>query len=102
MLPARFVGYRRWERVPVDMNVELFVGTQLLGREARALDLSWTGARIQADGFALSPSDAVDVVLVGSNIWQRRTAKVVWVESARSRNGFEAGLRFLRPLASED
>ena len=102
MAPAREAGDRRWERVPVEMRVELFMGTHTLGREARALDLSWTGARIQADGFALSPSDAVDVVLVGGNIWQRRTAKVVWVEPADSKGGFEAGLRFLSPLAPED
>ena len=101
MVHVRQVEPRRWDRVPVEMQVELFVGADILGREAQALDLSWNGARIRADGAMLKPADPVDVVLVGANIWQRRTARVIWVERVDSQPIFQAGLSFLRPLASE-
>jgi PilZ domain len=92
--------YRRWDRIPVDMQAQLFIGADTLGREARVVDLSWNGVRIRAEGVSLKRREPVDVVLIGDNIRQRRSARVVWVEKVGLYT-LEAGLRFRRPLAAE-
>jgi PilZ domain len=91
---------RRWDRVRVEMQAQLFIGADPLGREARVVDLSWNGARIRAEGVSLKRRDPLDIVLVGNNISQRRSARVVWVENVGLYT-IEAGLRFRRPLAAE-
>lgn len=92
--------YRRWDRIPVEMQPQLFIGPDTLGHEARVVDLSWHGARIRAEGISLKRRDPVDLVLAASGITQRRSAGVVWVESVGLYT-IEAGLRFPRPLAAE-
>jgi len=91
---------RRWERVPVEMQAELFVGADTLSREARVVDLSWNGARIRAKGMLLKRRDSVDVVLIGNDNRHRRSARVVWVESVEL-DTVEAGLQFLQPLGAK-
>jgi PilZ domain len=92
--------YRRWDRIPVEIQAQLFIGAETLGREARVVDLFWNGARIRAQGISLKRRKPVDVVLVGSHLTQRRSARVVWLEKV-GLCAIEAGLHFLRPLGAE-
>ncbi|HUI42753.1 MAG TPA: PilZ domain-containing protein [Terriglobia bacterium] len=95
MLPAdHAVDRRRWERVTVEMAIMLFASAERPGLLATALDLSWNGVRIRGGGLTLRPGDAVDVVLMGDKDWDRRAARVVWVENAGAEQALEAGLEF--------
>ena len=81
------------------MAIKLFAVAGRPGVPAAAIDLSWNGVRIRGGGFTLRRGDAVDLVLIGDKGWDRRSARVVWVESTGAEQVLEAGLEF-RPAAS--
>jgi PilZ domain len=85
---------RRSERVPVDLRVKFFAASEPRGLAATAVDLSWNGVRIRGSGYALEPGDALELVLMSDQGWERRSARVVWVEQITAGQGVEAGLEF--------
>ncbi|HUI42280.1 MAG TPA: PilZ domain-containing protein [Terriglobia bacterium] len=102
MLVAQRSDDRRWDRVPVEIPVELFHTPERDGRAALALDLSWNGARIQGRSLPLKHGERVDVVLQGGEGWDRRAARVIWVEHSGPEQRMEAGLEFLQPVIDPD
>ena len=90
------VDRRRWERVPVELQVKLFAVSEPLELRATAVELSWNGVRIRGSGFALKPGDALEVVLMSDKAWEKRSARVVWVDESKAAQGIEAGLELRR------
>ena len=94
MLSARRIDDRCWDRIPVEMRAALFAVAHVEGRDASVLDLSWNGARIRGRGLALKPGEDVDVIMLGSRDWDRRLARVIWLENNGPDQVPEAGLEF--------
>lgn len=88
--PADTRGLRKSARAPVSLDAR--IGRDGLGRAlCKVIDLSVRGARLQT----------YSELRAGSTIWLAlpvigpRAARVVWVHD------FEAGLEFVRPLATQ-
>ena len=94
MLAACETDDRRWDRVSVEMQVALFGPAHGQGRDAHVLDLSWNGARIRGRGLGLKRGEGVDVIVRGLRDWDRRLARVVWLEDRGPGQMLEAGLEF--------
>ena len=85
---------RRSRRVPATIPIKLLLegGRSKIGREARTVDLSILGARIQTS-FTLAEGEVVHIVAWGEN-GGPMPSRVVWVQSTPSGESL-AGVEFL-------
>jgi hypothetical protein len=86
---------RLCECIPVEMQAELLPETHGQRRRAEVLDLSWLGVRIRGERLRLERGDSVDLVIAKGLDWDRRPARVVWLESAGG-HALEAGWNSFR------
>ena len=90
---------RRSERRPVRMAVLLIVEGVEVDQSALTVDVSPHGLRLQT-AASLAPGQPVGVVLRGRS-GGVVDARVVWVGKVETDQAGQAGLEFLRPLASK-
>jgi hypothetical protein len=90
---------RRSERRPVKMAVILVVEGQGVDESSLTVDLSPYGLRLQT-AASLAPGQPVGVLLRGRSEGFI-DARVVWVGKVETDQAGQAGLEFLRPLASK-
>jgi len=81
------------------MAVILFIEGEEIDPSALTVDLSQNGLRLQTDA-ALAPGQPVGVLL-GDKSEGVINARVAWVGKVETDQAGQAGLEFLRPLASE-
>ena len=77
----------------------LFIEGEEIDQSALSVDLSQNGLRLQTDA-ALAPGQPVGVLL-GDKSEGVINARVAWVGKVETDQAGQAGLEFLRPLASE-
>ena len=90
---------RRSERKLVKMAVVLVIENDEIDPSALTLDLSPFGLRLQT-AAALVPGQPVGVLL-GDKSQGVIDARIAWVGQVDTDQAGQAGLEFLRPLASE-
>ena len=81
------------------MAVILFIEGEEIDPSALTVDLSQNGLRLQTDA-ALAPGQPVGILL-GEKSDGVIDARVAWVGRVETDQAGQAGLEFLRPLASE-
>ena len=96
---ASFLFSRRSKRKPVKMAVVLFIEREDVDQSSLTLDLSEYGLRLQT-AASLAPGQPVGVLL-GDRSEGVIDARVVWVGKVETDQPGQAGLEFLRPLASK-
>jgi hypothetical protein len=89
---------QRSARKPVKMAVILYVEGEEVDHSAVSVDLSQHGLRLQT-AASLAPGQPVGVLMDEQSQFVL-DARVVWVGRVESDQSGQAGLEFLRPLAS--
>jgi len=91
---------RRSERHPVKMAVILVIEGEEVDQSSLALDLSPYGLRLQT-AASLAPGQQVGLLPLPDDSSEGAIgARVVWVGKVETDQAGQAGLEFLRPLAS--